>query len=235
MGIRKLLDEKKGNGEPWFIDRINRWFMQDSSRRRKGGYFRPSGISMCARENLYNYLGLDIFPALDLQSIKYMFRGTKHHDIWQEIFTEAGVEITVPDFFNTTNPAMKGKGDWIATDPSKLEHLIEWKSTQGTGKLSWEHNTQWTLYSWAYGIPRGYIVKENPSSLAITPIKMSLNEEYLNAILDWLRMIEQYARDREMLEYDPKCGPGNGWGKSCDVYGFCHSEAGGHPWGVVKL
>lgn len=244
MAIRKLIDDiNKGdvNKKPFFVSAIERFFEDQANtngNRDSGGFFRPSGITQCARLNLYNYLNVAPFVPPDVSSMKRMFRGTEHHRIWYDIFVGSGLKVrggnNEKTFVQFDDPVIFGHYDWIITDSKNSDHLIEWKSTEWLSpKISWEHNVQWNLYSYILGIHKGYLVKENPATLEILPIKMELDKPYIEEILGWLRMIEDHANKKEMLEYASKCGPGKSWKQTCPIYQFCHGEEGNSPWKLV--
>jgi len=244
MTIRKLIDDiNKGDSDkkPFFVSAIERFFEDQANmngNRESGGFFRPSGITQCARLNLYNYLNVAPFIPPDTASMRRMFRGTQHHRIWYDIFVDAKLKVRGGDNEKTLvqleDPTIFGHYDWIVTDNKNNDHLIEWKSTEWlSSKISWEHNVQWNLYSYILGIPRGYLVKENPATLEILPIKMELDELYIKEIIDWLKMIEKSAKKKEVLDYASKCGKGRSWKETCPIYQFCHGEEGNDPWKLV--
>jgi len=244
VAIRKLIENintSNYNGDPWFIKAIERFFKTEANKNeRDGGYFRPSGITQCARLNLYNYLNVAPFIPPDTASMRRMIRGTEHHRIWYDIFVAAGIDVSGGDNEKTLvsmkHPTIYGHYDWIIKDREKLEYLIEWKSSEYLNpKLSWEHKTQWNLYSYMLKIPRGFLIKENPATLELLPIKMELDKEYAEEILSWLIMIENAALNKEMLDYASSCGPGHPWRKTCSIYDFCHGNLGCNPWELTKI
>jgi hypothetical protein len=207
--------------------------------RNEGGFFRPSGISQCARLNLYHYLNVAPFVPPDIRSMKLMTRGTLHHAAWAKIFKDAKIKTIGGDNVETLitmkNPTIAGHYDFVVVSPDGEKLLIEWKSTQSRYEnISWEHNVQWTLYAHMLEIKRGYLVKEEPASFNPNPISMTYDGKFAKGILDWLIMTESAAKNREMLDFASECGPGMKWKKTCDIYDFCHSELGNNPWNSVK-
>lgn len=244
MAIRKLIDDINSKGSdapPWFMRSIEKFFESEASKNeRDGGYFRPSGITQCARLNLYNYLNVAPFVPPDTSSMRRMMRGTEHHRIWYDIFVAAGLDVRGGDNEQTLvsmkKPTIYGHYDWIIKDKEKLEYLIEWKSSEYLNtKLSWEHRTQWNLYSYMLKIPRGFLIKENPATLDLLPIKMDLDLEYTEEIIKWLLMIENASLNQEMLDFASNCGPGHPWRKTCSIYDFCHSDNGNNPWKLTRV
>jgi len=234
MAIKNLISS---NEPPWFIKDLNSYFAKKAANNERAndfGFFSPSKITQCARLNMYVFLGVAPLPNPDLASIRRMMRGTAHHAIWYDIFRDAGLNVRGGDNKETTvsmeNPTVAGHYDWIVTDANKLDWLIEWKSSVGVGKPSWEQNVQWTLYSVMTGIPRGFLVKENPADWQLTVFPMLRDDQFANSILNWLCMTEKHALERVMLDRDENCGKGRKWKESCDIFQFCHSDDGENPW-----
>jgi len=231
MGVRNIVDSM--GSKPFFVRAIDRYFARNVSQTATAGFFRPSGISDCARFNLYCYIGVAKFSDFDVASIKRMERGTRHHDIWLEIFKKAGLAVRPGKRLEVQDPCIKGTPDWIVSDGDGLDWLIEWKSTSWFADPSWEQTVQWSLYSYMTGVHQGYIVKEDPASWDLFPIKMKLEDKFIEHLLDWLRNIEKCAVGHNMLERDSRCG--NEWNAvACDLYSLCHSKRGEDPWRVKK-
>ena len=242
MAIRDALKiESNEKKSPWFMDELERYFGRIASEnsRKDNGFFRPSGVSQCARLNLYHYLNVAPFVPPDIPSMKRMTRGTLHHDAWAKIFKDAKIKTIGGDNADTlvtmTNPTIAGHYDFIVISPDNEKYLLEWKSTQSRyDNISWEHNVQWLLYAHMLGIKKGYLIKEDPSSFNPNPIEMIYDEKYATQILEWLLMTENAAKNKEMLDFASECGPGRKWKKTCDAYEFCHSDIGASPWELVK-
>lgn len=219
MSIRNIVI---GSDKPWFIRKINTYWMSDRHKEVPDGYFRISGISQCARMMAYNFLGAAEYPSHDISAIKRMSRGTWHHGIWFDIFKAAGVVTRPGELLVCQDPPLRGTPDWIITDDEGLEWLIEWKSTTDyRDTVSWEYYAQWSLYACLLGIPRGYLVKEHPASWDLKPIEMKLDVNYVNQLLVWIHNIVMMTKDG-VLPNNNECP----YGKGCDIYQFCHSKKG---------
>ena len=224
---------KESEKPPWFVKKVNRLFTTNSKRSFRHGYFRPSSIDECARANQYQFLGVDEYPDIDLRSLRRMRRGTVEHDVWYDLFVEAGLDVRggyneKEVFFEHRNPNIRGKWDWIVKDEDGLEWLIEWKSTQSL-PLYWGQNVQWHMYAKVLGIPRGFVVKEDPVTWKLTPILMEYDENFANDIFDWLQEIQVKSCMGEIIPRDERCGVGKPWRNNCSLFHYCWSDRGDDP------
>jgi len=235
LGIRSAV-KSMTDRRTWWEKQIDDWFAKYGSQREiQSGYFRPSRIGQCARENMYVYLGVADMIGSDfpVSVKKMMFRGTKHHEYWYDLFEAAGLNVFEPVAMRIEKPNVFGHGDWIVTDEDDVDHLFEWKSTANRS-LVWEHRVQWTLYSIGYGITHGFIVKEPPGNQELTVHEMIRDEQFAWDMLVWLQMIADHCDKRIMLDRDLDCGVGKHWGTSCDLYKYCHSIYGETPWDLAE-
>ena len=62
MGVRGLVDKITGRRNAWWLRDIDRFFMDSNESSMPVGYFRPSGIGQCMRENQYCYIDCRYIP-----------------------------------------------------------------------------------------------------------------------------------------------------------------------------
>jgi len=248
MAIRAAAQKIKEKKEekPWWLEKVEAHFMEDNKNYPSPGRFRPSGISECARECLYCYLGVAEYPDHELSTMRYFARGRANQEIWEGIFREIGLRMRTPcsvcykagkyvctheypQPWSMTDPNVRGTPDIILVDDTNTEWLVEWKSTWKT-RLTREYHLQWQLYSRLTGIRQGWVVTQDPSTWATPPIAMTPNDEFVDKMLDWMRFIEKCVREEVMIAKDDRCGPNKLWKESCDIYEFCHSDKGSNPW-----
>lgn len=192
--------------------------------------FHPSGVNECARYNQYDMVGVEGAPNFGLREIQYLERGTANHDVWLDMFKKVGFRVRELPPFEFTNPSVRSYrgGDWAAfNEEDGKEYLFEWKSTTSYKSWAeWHHQVQWQLYSHAYGLHDGYIVKQNPNDWNLVFIKMKYDKDFIENLFNWMRWIEKMSIDRQLIERDDKCGAGRPWKESCRRYDFCWGSLG---------
>lgn len=238
MAIRDLVKETKEE-KLWFTEKIDNWFLRNCKKKATVGYFRPSGVSECMRENQYCYIGVAKYPDFDLASLKRMYRGTVHHEMWEQIFREAGIEVISGKInrIESERPKLSGEPDWfISKDkkPSKL-WLIDWKSMQYIDNPpNRGYMIQWNLYSYYSGVEQGYIIKESPVTLDFIAYPLVLEKEFIEPIIKGLCNVEDASKEKILLPRDERCGRGKLWtSRGCELRDFCYSEQGENPWELL--
>jgi hypothetical protein len=238
MAIRNIVDMMRGRKRDWFLNPIDEYFSSQIGVTTTVGYFRPSGLSQCAREMQYCYMGVAKYPNNMISNVKRMTRGTEHHNMWKRIFAASGIHTLDGEKYvvKCSSPLVEGTPDWAIIDPNGEVQLIDLKSYANAYSPIWEHVAQWSVYAYllndnySMGISRGWILREDPVSLDLEPFPVRLEEEFIVGLLDSLRNIEVQTVRKKMVPRDCRCGHGNEWGQSCQIFKLCHSELGESLW-----
>ena len=257
MGIRNLVDDIN----PWFIKKLNSHLMSGAAISPPIGHFRPSMFSMCKdiddmclREMLYNYLGKVTEATFDIASIRRMIAGTAHHQMWEQVFRDAGIIVhpgclmrikgdDVYAFDKDKNlfvrvrqdkganyPNIHGTCDFqIAEDEKSELELIEWKSGNYKG-IKFGHIMQWQLYSIMLDINNGWIVIENRDNAEPKPFKVKRDNKLVRVLFDRMRLIEEYSAKKKVFSQDNRCLSKEWTPKDCAQYNLCFSDNGDIPW-----
>jgi len=209
MAIRKL----GTSSAPWWAGPIRGYFEKDQERHYPVGYFRPSGISPCPRENQLRYMGLARYRPFDNPTMRRMERGKEHHILWEEIFVKTVDTLRGRDYpLKLLCPHIEGTSDWMVRDKLGTVYLIDLKSQEReSDELKWGYLIQWNLYvyllngNYDLDIDRGWIAEENPVSLSIRPISMSYDEKLVKGILEMLLNIEMQTAKGIILPKPESC------------------------------
>lgn len=243
MGVRSLVDKITGRKNAWWLRNIDAMFIDDGIGSMPVGYFRPSGVGQCMRENQYCYIGAIPPRQRNIYSMRHMKRGTEHHTFWERLFKEAGIPTVSGKEYpvGILEPLIFGESDWVISDENSENYLIEWKSTTSIDDPDWSQVIQWSLYAhllnvnYDLEIKDGWLVKEHPTSLDLIPFPMKLEQEYINLVLARLIEVETFSRRGEMLPIDERCGKVTGFSRYCEAKELCSSDIGNSPWSNCQL
>lgn len=215
MGIRNLVEARK---KPFFVDLIDKFFIGEESKfHSEVNCFYPSGISQCARYNQYSYLGIGTEP--DLRLKKIFARGTAIHNAWTDIIRKAVVDTEIGRPIINTNPKLRAIPDLIITDGAE-RYMLELKSASDLSDLiSWEYYTQYQIYMYLTNLDKGWLMKIQPVTWETNAIPIPRDQEFIEAIINWLRYIEDCTVANIIIEKSKDCS-------DCDVRTLCNSELG---------
>lgn len=257
LAIRDAVEQMRKEAKPFWLESVEKYLIQGNENIPNPGRFRPSSISPCARQNLFDYLGVARYSDHSLRTMKYFARGIANQNIWEGILRSSGLKLitpcsvcfqkgltecshTHPQPWSKENPNVRGTPDIIIArqngDIRNLEdlYLLEWKST-GYYRTEWAHYLQWQLYSHFTGIKKGWIVNQDPNSWDTPYHDMEYNAKFVGQILEWLLFIQKCAENKEMISIDERCGPGKKWDTKCEIYDFCHSKEASDPWSLPVI
>ncbi len=187
------------------------------ARKRPDGFmqkktFSPSSIGYghgnCPRYWYLAFDGAEFIESTDALGVANMAYGTDAHSRIQKLFKEMDILVAEEVEIKLASPPIRGYldvmirwGDDIVVGEIKTTREESFVFRKTTGKPMATHLLQLLIYLKATGKKQGFLLYENKNdqTFAIIPVDFSKeNEELLEEVLEWLRLVYKTWEDKTL-------------------------------------